>query len=314
MTNVCGKLIIASVALAGLFSSCVEEGTNTSFEVGEAVANITITVVEKGTGNDITSASTLSYTKGAYTIEQGAAANKFILKGNKAIEATAVAFQASWKDKYNDTYTGSCIVSIPSILAGGKGDFVGTIIIEGKTEPASDFDYSFEQTIGETTTAVGYLEKTAHDYMDKKWVANDSQYLLEGTADYTNVTGTYALLTFYVPTADADDKAYVDSFKAGIPELPEQTPAKFDFKVSAYAYYNVFVTYVTTSAMYTCFKTNKYTKVKTEIGYVLLGTTGTTVQYEEVAMPQHAGHYIYGHGHDTHGQGGNAGGGIIVAE
>ena len=102
--------------------------------------------------------------------------------------------------------------------------------------------------------------------------------------------------------------------KAGIPAAAAKSKGEFEFKVSAYAYYNVFVTRIYTPTSFKCSKTNKVTKETSAIGTVVLESVGSSVDYREVSMPNHAEHYHYGHGHDAHGQGGNAGGGIIFAE
>ena len=302
-SNVCGKFILASVALAGVFTSCIKEDVETSFDMAPATATITVTVHEIGSGEDVTNDCTITSTIGVVN------GNQITITGSKNIAATSVGITATWIDANGKEHAGTDIVDIPAIPAGGTGKFSSSIVLGEKIDPAYDYVLTYTTEHRGVRETTGHLAAATVVYAGSLWAVNNSIYLLHGVAEYKEKTGVAGTST-PVAGADAETTAFVNSFVDGCEGVTE-TDKSFDFTVSAMCYYDPYVTYLVSTTKYTIYRAPKTDLAnKSEVGTAVTESWSTVYGYKEVPIPGHE----YHHGHGKDGNNENAGGGIVIAD
>ena len=308
--------VIACVAMIGLLSSCVEEQIKTTFEVDAAEATITVTVVNLGTGEDVTSVATISTSAGSVS------GNKIILVGNNSISQTTVNVTASYVAP-NGTYSTTEPVTVNALRAGGKA-YYSVIINVGEVTPIGEYTFEVvDVEDGDPIDEITYFDKATIEEASKKWAHNESEYLLRGTVTYQTKVGKEVYQDGYRAEGweEIVDKLVADFESTISLDIEDETA---DIVVSAWSYYTAWVTLTTqmwTKEFYAIDKMGNKT---------LIGDTGyfeysSTYEYDEMASPSHASHYVAGHGvdDDPHGHGhghssghggDNAGGGIVLGD
>ncbi len=304
------KKLLSLIALAGIFAACQPEEIETAFEVPEAVANIKIVAVDIRTNTQVTPAS-VTASVGTYS------AGVVTITGNPTISKQTVTLTASYKADYMaDSKEYKASVDVLALRAGGKAEYSVTIVV-GELSPIPDYTFAVKQSGEAVTTDLVYFTpsdgQALIDYDGMKWAKNNSEYLLTGKVTWSALFGSESS-NFNFTDADSEfepyAKSYADAYNTGITEVAQEP---YEITVSAYCYYTVYVTRLTTVASYTVYKVNNTTKEETAIAsFDVKSVIANQIEYDEIADPDSHGHYQPGHGHG-HG-GDNAGGGIVYAE
>lgn len=289
MNGLGAKLALAVVALVGgMFASCSQEDLSTTFKPAPAVIDFNVKVVDALTTNVITDATIT----GAETItaEAGYAG------GQVTVTATKNGASAS------ET------VTVNPLKAGGKATYNVTLIL------SDDFDFV---KVSETPTAtVDYSLPYAHDghsfdHSGSGWFENPTEFIADITVDYKNVDkAATSALKLESWLSETQVKGLTDLFESKALNYDKSEAKKFEYQASAWSWSRAVATTTETEAVW-----NILTKVSGEkAGEYTITTTSTAIVSEEQADPNHASHYVPGHGaHDAHGAH-NAGGGIVVAD
>ena len=296
------KKFFSLIALVGVFAACQPEKLTTAFEVGPAEATIGVTVIDILTGEDVTSAASIS----TPTTITGAAPKFDIADQNYTVSAT-----------YKEG-KGSATVHINALRPGGKAHYSVVVPVGGDIT-----DYTITVKAGTPVDDVKdlYLAATkthGHEYTHdgfSDWLENASEFVLVDSATYNEYDGTELDGAYVVNEAAFEE--YVKNAATGYNGGIKATPKTLNFKVSAWSLYNVFGTETTVITPYEVIATPKgdarIVGDNGVVGTFKVKSMKSDAQYEECAHPAHASHYIHGHGTGEKA-GGNAGGGIVDAE
>lgn len=320
------KIILASVALIAVFASCKKEDIRTVYNPNPAKATITVEVLDALYGVNVTSQADIkaesstspNTTKGNVVEIVGDAAHF------NAIPAQKVTIKASF-----DGREGSVTVPVEGVLEGGVASLSVTVVVGSPIDPTKPVSYDFRNVKTETVpVSKGYLAFATHSHNDSKWVINNSEFFLFGITEYEHRSGEHGSFV-NLEGLDGADFDYVLSVSE---KLSDAHPRKFvkkefEYNVSAFSYFNVELTYLDVKQTYECVRINilkdgsKFETVLTTIEQTLWDTK---IEPIEMASPDHASHYVQGHGvidshysHYSHGHGHggmNAGGGIVIAD
>lgn len=282
-------LFMAAMALTTVFTSCEREDIKTAFQLGDATATINVTVIDAVTSSDVTSQCTINI--------PGADANGTITYPNGLTTAQQLTVTVTL-----GTQSMSETVTIQPMLQGAKATYSVTIFV------GDDFTLIKNETVLPpvrrfmTTPTHGHAY--AHNYTHQgisQWNENASEYILNGTVTY-DIHDCMELQSWNMPDMFKELKNAIESGMYN-----RDRKGTYDFQVSAWALYSVFVDYYSVITTFTA----KTTGSQETIGqFSALLQTCSKVQVVEVGHPGHAGAYIHGHGHGSE----NAGGGIISAE
>lgn len=302
MKKIISKLALVGVAVAALFTSCVVEDIQTSFDLTDASCTVNVKVLYALDQSDVTSQATISH-------KYGSAATFTVPAVNKTVNAEDIAVTATFKG-LTDTKT----VKVATLLPGGAATY-NVLFVFG-----SEGDISYEaRLISETANKpeTKYLFNThyghvGHDGTADEWNYNDSEFILTGTVNYETWSGSEII--DFAPADEPQVKAFVETLKKNDPLTKEAK--SLDIKVSGWAAYQVEQTLESSTLVYDVYKKNTLLGTEEKIGSFSYKTfTGDIAKYNEKANPGHEGHYQHGHGqHDIHGEHNNAGGGIIFGE
>ena len=313
------KFILASVALLAVFASCKKEDIRTVYETTPATVTINFSVYDAFTGKDAVSPAV---TTSAGTVD----GSKIVIKGNKAVAAQEVTIKATVTDGLTaNPRTGEQKVAISFLCEGGQATYSAKVVVGSPKAEITGFTCE-EKKGAKQTKLAGILEKANHSYNDTLWVINNSEFVLYGTTTYTQKLGSKDPDVNKSGAKTSEELDYVLSMvsEKSIVDPEDGKDKTYDYTVSAFSRFNVFVTYEWVPMEYTCyrnFKTEDGNTAKEVIGVFKFNNYTTSVVYKEGFAPDHASHYVAGHGVDDahyshgHGHGGeNAGGGIIAAE
>lgn len=297
MKTIVSKLALASIAMVGLFSSCVIDDIQTTFDLAPAECTINTHCVYALTGADVTSQCTI--TPGAtYTLTANA---------NKVIPAQDVTVTATFKTLPSQSRT----VNVAALAAGAVATYDVYFVFGSE----GDLSYVCELASTKDEDAVReylYNAHFAHADGEEGWLYNDTEFIYDADVEYQIVTGGEVI------SCEPADNPNVVMFKDGVEAAAPKTVTTEtqSFKVSAWSMYTAYVEHVTTTDNYDVFELNNILGTKTKIGSFSFQYVSSCIfNHEEKANPGHAGHYVPGHGHDHgHGHGENAGGGIIWAD
>ncbi|MCR4860582.1 MAG: DUF3869 domain-containing protein [Bacteroidales bacterium] len=294
------KKFFSLIALVGAFAACQPEKLTTAFEVGNATATITVKVIDVLTGTDVTSSATIS--------------SATTLTGTPALAEQDYTVSATYKEG-----TGSATIHINALKAGGRAAYTAIIPVGGTY---GDYTFSVKVTPTGTESVPMWLKAThtsgytySHNGHDL-WLENASEFILEDSYSFPIWEGSEVVgepQVYEETFADAVNNL-VDTYNTGIVKTGDET---VDFQVSAWALYNVFGNENTNSytAELVATPTGNARVVGNNgvVGSVDFITKVTEAAKEEIAHPDYASHYIYGHG-TGYKEGTNAGGGIVEAE
>lgn len=288
MNGLSAKLALAVVALVGgMFASCSQEDLSTTFKPAPAVIDFNVKVVDALTTNVITDATIT----GAETItaEAGYAGGQVTIGASK------------------NGVSASETVTVNPLKAGGKATYNVTLIL------SDDFDFvKVSEASNESAPvySLPYAHGTTHafDHSGSGWFENPTEFIADITVDYVNVnkttTSDLSLANWLSETQQEGLTALVEALNAD-----ESKAEQFKYKASAWSWSRAAAVTTTIKGLY-----NIVTKVSGEkAGEYTLNTTSTAINAAEKADPNHASHYVHGHGQDAHGAN-NAGGGIVIAD
>mgnify|MGYP003319178163 CR=1 FL=1 len=310
------KFILASVALIAVFASCKKEDIRTVYKTKPAEVTITVKVIDALVGTPVT--ATITSSEGTVN------GNEVKITGNNAISKHPVTITA----KYGDYEPVSGTITVEDLLEGGNASYSITIIVGHAIDPTKPVTYKVKHLDAEATLVEErQLEFATHSHDGSKWVINNTEFVLFGVTNYEDRSGLVSI--------DKDDKAKgatgadLDFIEKTCNSLSEANPKVFEEKeysytVSAFSYFNVIVSYSHLAQPIECYRVTTLeggSTIETLIGTITLKTWSSAPTYKEIASPDHASHYVAGHGVDDphyshgHGHGGsNAGGGIVVAD
>ena len=308
------KKLFSLFALVGAFVACQPEELETAFDVDPAKATINVTVIDVQTAEPIEGLK-VDCPGGEGDVD----GNVVTITGNKAIQAMDVNLVLS-SSKYPDE-TKTVTVKINSLLAGGLATYnvvevMGTPYPEPGPDPEPEpVVVTVEKGTSLSVTEVGYLSTLnveghshSHNGIDlSKWAENPTPFMITVSGTYSVFSGVEAEKTSVTnPDYESLVQTYVDSYNSvGQKEEKEE----FSFKVSAWALYTVWQTKTTETTEYVVKVDGE------EVGtFNVEGVSSTQVEYLEMALPGHSHDYVHGHGHASHGEHDNAGGGIVFAE
>lgn len=314
MKKILSSLVLASAVMVGLFSSCVPEDIETTFETKPATATITVTVLEGETLSDITASSTITAASsllGANVVVNG---NQVVLTGNKPIVAQTINVTATASIEGVSKSSPTASVAILPCRAGGVSTYAVTLII---TPAGHSYSYEWTKREDKGTTPAQFIPKgKSIDIDGHNWSSNESQYLLHTSVKYDDYHGIEGGSHSVVAGTTKEDASNVKMFADGLAKKNVyRVPSYIEIGISAFSIYTVFADHVRYTDFYDILRENDETHVKTKVGEVQVNSVATVAWYEEKALPGHEGHYEEGHGHsDVHGYSSNAGGGIFFAE
>ncbi|MBQ9661064.1 MAG: hypothetical protein IJV37_07390 [Bacteroidales bacterium] len=311
------KKFFSLIALVGVFAACQPENLTTAFQVANATATLNVTVVSAAPGFSPYVTSTM-------------------IKGNPTIAKNSKISVSETVNRETYTYE----TETPLVLAGGSVVLTGILtipynvagytidVVEAESE--SEFAYFM---LGEAAHGHGYGVEQEIEFEDGEtytipMLENANDYVLCDTFKYDVTTGYEYGDDFELVGAGKTDE-WMANAATSIAELAEAasgtetTTETVDFKVSAWALYNVFNVqkFTTTTKNIVAIPDEGYPDLPENnvIGkFSITGCEYNLVDPVEVAHPDHASHYVapedgHYHGHG-HGDGGNAGGGLVEAE
>lgn len=293
MKTIFSKLALASIAMVGLFSSCVVDDIQTTFDLNPAECTINTHVVYALTGEDITAQTTI--TPGA--------SYKLTANSHKGIDPQAVTINAQFKNLTPQSQT----VNVAALAAGA----VATYDVYFFFGSEGDLEWICNKVGSDDTTDIDFLTNShfAHADGEEGWLYNDTEFIYDATVQYQMVKG--GKVTFWEPEDNDHVIALKDGIEAGAPEV--KTIEEETFQVSAWAMYSAWVEHTTSIDNYEVIEKNTVMGTEKKIGsFDFQYVSSCVFDHAEKENPGHAGHYVPGHGHG-HGSE-NAGGGIIWAD
>lgn len=310
------KKLFSLFALVGAFVACQPEELETAFDVDPAKATINVTVIDVQTAEPIEGLK-VDCPGGEGDVD----GNVVTITGTPAkpaIQAMDVNLVLS-SSKYPDE-TKTVTVKINSLLAGGLATYnVVEVMGTPYPEPGPDTDpepvvVTVEKGTSLSVTEVGYLSTLdveghshSHNGIDlSKWAENPTPFMITVSGTYSVYSGVKAEKTSVL---DPDYESLVDTYVTAYNVGQKEEQDEFSFPVSAWSLYTVWQTKTTDTTEYVV-------KVDGEtVGtFDVEGVSSTQVEYLEMALPGHSHDYVHGHGHASHGEHDNSGGGIYFAE
>ncbi len=312
------KKFFSLIALVGVFAACQPEDLQTAFSVGNATADIAVTVVCAADG----------FTPGAaqvtYAWSNGATTQA--IEGNPAIEAGTVTVTAS----YNGA-TQSETISFAKVFAGAQTHLTATVMLPYnaggytiKAEAVEPAEEDVELYVLKAALSHG-TEAYSVEYEGKTYsvpmVENATDMILSDSYSYKSFAGFEIAEDLKVTNNDFEDgcKVVFDAATAAAGITEKDETLKFD--VSAWSLYNVINPVVTTTTTYNLVATpaagsnNPTLPNGGVVGTFKLAKKSSAAGAVEMAHPSHASHYVEGHGTGHgHGDNNNAGGGLVEAE
>lgn len=316
------SLATASIAMVGmLVSSCQIDDITTAFVPTEAVATIKVTVTDAVNGTDITSEAVIEASSDANLVVK-VEGNLLTLKGNPSLSEQHVTVSATYKG-----VTGTDVVLVNKLLAGGKAEYKSTVLV-GKIVPPTPDPHvvtTYACIGGETKvemTVEGTFDpshQAGHGHDGKVWAYNQTEFILDAKFMWEAESGNLEVAA--MPTGDireGENGTLYAFYNALNVDNYSKDKVEVLYQVSAFAMYTVTATKTLYSKTY---KVVRYETIDEEeqpevvIGTITVFSVTTQCEPIETAIPGHEGHYHAGAGHaDVHGYSKNAGGGIVWGE
>lgn len=304
------KKLFSLFALAGAFVACQPEELETAFTVDPAQATISVTVYDVQTAAPI-EGLTVACPGGEGEVD----GNVVTITGTPAIQAMDVKLTLT-SSKYPDE-TKEVTVKVNSLLAGGVAnynvvDVMGTPYTPGPDPEPVEVTLDYGAPVSVTEIAYWDQLNVGHSHSHngtnlELWAENPTPFMINVSGDYTVYSGASAEKGDIL-NAEYEDlvETYVDTYNS---IGQQEQAARFSFKVSAWALYTVWQTKTTNTTEYTVLVDGE------PVGHFTVeGVSSSQVEYLEMALPGHSHEYTHGHGHASHGEYDNAGGGIVFAE
>lgn len=287
LSGVGAKLALAVVALTStVLTSCEEENFGVTFEPNPAVVYINPTVIDAATNKNVTDKATFEPTS-------------LTITGDKDIAEQTITVKATVEG-----VTGEATVNVAAVKAGTVVSYSPVILLSSKfnyaaVEGSAVKDPSAVKTIIGTAATSKSINHNGTEYQE-----NATEYLINFTASW-NLTRTATLVSkegINIPSVDLEQ-----AMKEGF-EVKNEGSTKL--QASAWSMYTAEYTLQGYNVKYEI--TSKASGESVGSATFLNPIYEVTAVTKEQAHPSHAGHYQHGHG--VHGDGSNAGGGIVVAD
>lgn len=314
------KKLFSIISLVGVIAACQPEKLDTTFEPKDAVATIKCSATRIDTEADITGQVTFNASPANSAISVNSANNEITLTGNPSIAATSVKVDASWEHN-GTTYTDSHIVPINALLAGGTASYTATFVLGVYTNPEDMKFYeefvSSEVSSVDRTYFTRFDHSALHTHDDTEWAYNATEFVKYAIVNYQVISSEH-VTGVIMEGKYINYNSIVDRFTKKHEIEPEIVDDTVTFPVSAWSMYTAYIDVITLHNAYNVICENKMGD-KTVIAKFFVDSKGTAFNHEEAAHPNHASHYVEGHGVDdpehSHGHGSqNAGGGIVIAD
>jgi len=296
------KLALATVALATLtFTSCDKEPFEVEIIYNPARVIITPNVqyvdMASGTAKDVTSSATITFSGSTSTgIIEGTTTNPSIAAGSVNITAS-----------YNGL-TGSTTVATPALLTGVVTITPTIFIIKSDV-----YVLGAPTKVGDDESVTLELQATESAFHDGRYIENASEYFLPIKIKYP--VKNYRAQEGDAEIIDTDNAAEVTAMIQRIVNGLTKDGVTFEeveLRVSAWAIWTATVTQTYALYEYPLYRVAE-DGTQTLVGkFVMKESTFSKLTPKEEPHPSHAAHYEHGHG--RHGDGSNAGGGIINAD
>lgn len=315
------KKLFSLIALAGVIAACTPEQIETAFKLAGAKGSIEVEVVKlDGTaydgqfqvsGYDALPHSDISYSGNKATIVFSADESKPINLADLNLTVTG--------ENILNPETGR--VTVPSLLAGQEAKLHCLVRVG---ENADGWYVDIDEKTLDVFVEEGLLANDAyptyaytHDGIES-WYVNNTENYLSGSVDIVDKYGFTEGYNFEYNNYVGFENSIANFTAVFEPEDMETEEFTYDFKVSAWAMWNVYVDYVgyLREGVLTATKIGADGKLTEEVltlakcNYKFY--LGTLYGAIELPYPEATGHYVEGHGH-AHG-GDNAGGGISFNE
>jgi len=285
--------------------------------VDSALAVVNVKVINKADEKNVTKDAAVKTSVGEY--EDG----KIVIKGNPEIDSQEITISANYKE-YEEA---SEKLIVNAVAAGDIAYYDVTIVVgkevsytlqyvKGETVINEAQHYTFTTATHEGHATVGHdIHAFSHDgHSPSSWMLNDTEMILKL---YTTYEANYGnqISGSRIVDATLDETALITAYEEAIaqPKVSFEEK-KYEFQVSAWAYYNAVQTVITSETKYTINRIGT-DESKTELGFFILKNWASSIEAVEYAANTH---YVYshGHGHSTHDEHGNsnAGGGICYAD
>lgn len=315
------KKLFSLIALAGVIAACTPEQIETAFKLAGAKGTIEVEVVKLDgtpyegqfqiTGYDALPGNSISYAGNKATISFQAAESAAVTLADLTLTATGE----------NILYPETGKVTVPSLLAGQEAKLSCRIRVG---ENADGWYVDIDEKTISTFVEDGFLANDAYPTYAyshggiESWYVNNTENYLTGSVTVVDKYGFTEGYNFEFNNYVGFENS-IANFKAIFePEDMETEEIKYDFKVSAWAMWNVVVEYLgyLREGALTATKIGEDGKLTKEVidlakcNYKFY--LGSLYGAIEIPYPEATGHYVEGHGH-AHG-GDNAGGGISFNE
>ena len=328
------KKFFSLIALVGVIAACTPEQVDTAFKLAGGKAVVNVEVVDIINGGDYSGDVSIKFLRGGLDVTSeftpivGAGKHAYMFQANESEAISAGEYVVEVKgSELAKAYTSN--MAIPAVLAGGEA-VIRVIVPVGEPINGWTVDYEFDfdkYTEGEDVYLLANTHYPTHAYSHDgidTWYYNNSEYILEGTL-------TYDWVYWLSEVSNLKDNNIL-GFEGCVQNVADRFESdyiiedySYDFKVSAWAMWNVRVINAWYQAPCTIFAfkdADEDGEFDANEEYVELGSFDCK-QTEEVdfwvaelpypGAPGHA-HYHAGHGHDAHGSAANAGGGLAINE
>lgn len=299
---------LAAVLVAGcMFTSCEKDDLNATFDPGSAKITLNVKVIDALSGNNKTD-------KAIIEVEN----NKFNLEVNKTTELEGISKHTiKVIATLGESGKASAEVQINDTKAGGEATYnVELVIADGLKITQTNTGVEEKSTAYATFDGVKHDASHSHNGITG-WYINNTDWIQVYQVTYP-VKIEYTNFSKVTPGEIYNklDDMQKDGINAAHKEL-EDTKANeenaTEIQVSAWAYFNASVKVTKSEYKWTVQTIHSAEIAATWTGW---GISCTELQWGaenglEIAHPDHAGHYQYGHGHGTNN---NAGGGIVLPE
>jgi hypothetical protein len=325
------KKFFSLIALVGVIAACTPEQVQTAFSLAGGKILVNVELVDVINGGTYSGPVDIQFTRGGLNITNefqsivGGGPHSYMWQAEESKPVAAGDYGIVVKGaKLAKDYTSAFV--FPEVMAGGEA-VIKVIVPVGEPLNGWTIDVDYDEDKVVETEESFFLDNEdyptyqySYEGIDT-WYVNNSEYLLEGTANYE--------LSKYDDTvSNVVDHEYL-GFEGIVGNVvdyysdPNVYPRTYDFFVSAWAMWNVVQTNYRIQAPFTVFAfkdANKDEEYNTNEEYLELGTFDLDevltagIECVELPYPEAARHYHAGHGQDAHGNKPNAGGGISYNE
>lgn len=294
------KLAFAAVVLTSpLLTSCEQEELDATFQAAPAKVTLAVDVFDALTGSNVTSQAAITVSNSSF-IANGTA------EFTSGVTAQTITVTATVGEG-----TATSEVRINATKVGGVADYYVKLVVADGLEVIQTAGAATEETKYATFTNLTHDANHSHAGITG-WYVNATDYFQPFEVKYVAINGydNFSDIKEEAIYAKLDDvhTSGIEAIYAELKNTVKKENKTFSGKASAWSYFNVFVTVSTSKDTWTVQTINSN---EAAASWTADNKGCTEAEYVEIAHPNHAAHYQHGYGH---GNKGNAGGGIVIAE